>query len=308
MKIVLVAEEAAGIQTLKLLHSTPHQVVAVLTSSKGAKHEFRGATVASVANRLGYPVWDAKLVKDSALADTLREMQIDILLNVHSLHIIHPDLLSAPTIGSFNLHPGPLPRYAGLHAPSWAICEGEHKHAVTLHWMEAEIDTGPIAYLAPFDIGERDTGLSVSAKCVRLGLPLIASLLQTATSTPKAIPRIAQDLTQRRYFGPQVAYNGRLSWTLPAKKLIDFSRACSYAPLPSPWGNPKTRLHDRELAIVQMTRTYEPCSAPPGSVGKDLHDAVSVATADEWVLIHRVQGDKGMQAAAEVLRQGQQLH
>ena len=56
------------------------------------------------------------------------------------------DVLEAPRIGSFNLHPGPLPEYAGLNAPSWAIYHGEQEHRVTLHWLDAGIDTGPIAY------------------------------------------------------------------------------------------------------------------------------------------------------------------
>ena len=39
------------------------------------------------------------------------------------------------------------PEYAGLNAPSWAIYNGEPAHGVTLHWMEAAIDTGPIAWI-----------------------------------------------------------------------------------------------------------------------------------------------------------------
>ena len=68
-------------------------------------------------------------------------------MNVHSLFLIHP-WSSAPTIGSFNLHPGPLPEYAGLNVPSWAIYEGEKRsHGVTVHWMDEGVDTGPIAWI-----------------------------------------------------------------------------------------------------------------------------------------------------------------
>ena len=71
-----------------------------------------------------------------------------------------PRRLHAPPVS--NLHPGPLPQYAGLNVPSWAIYNGEVTHGVSLHRMDSGIDTGPIAYQASVLIGPRDTGLSLS--------------------------------------------------------------------------------------------------------------------------------------------------
>ena len=105
----------------------------------------------------------------------MRSEEIDLLLNVHSLYVIHADLVAAPRTGSFNLHPGPLPEYAGLNAPSWAIYHGESRHTVTVHWMEPGIDTGAIAYETSFEIAEDDTGLSLSARCVREDCPVPAA-------------------------------------------------------------------------------------------------------------------------------------
>ena len=73
----------------------------------------------------------------------MREQGVDLLLNVHSLYLIaRRTVVAAPRIGSFNLHPGPLPEYAGLNTPSWAIYNGEREHGVTVHWMEPGVDTG----------------------------------------------------------------------------------------------------------------------------------------------------------------------
>ena len=170
----MIAEDAAGVQTLRMLAGSPHQVVAVMT--RGGGRLSLGATVAGVASRLGYRLWPAHQARDRAFADTIRREQVDVLLNVHTLYVLPAEVVAAPRIGSFNLHPGPLPRYAGLNAPSWAIYHGEQTHAVTLHWMNAGIDTGPIAYDTPVTIEEDDTGLTLSAKCVRAGLPLLHDL------------------------------------------------------------------------------------------------------------------------------------
>src|SRR5919109_2815282 len=135
LSVVLVAEEAAGLRALRLLDASEHEVVAVLSSS---------------GTGFGRPVRDPLAVTDPAFAGELRD--VDLLLNVHSLHIAAPAVVAAPRTGSFNLHPGPLPEYAGLNAPSWAIYNGETRHAVTLHWMEPEVDAGPIAYAAELAI------------------------------------------------------------------------------------------------------------------------------------------------------------
>jgi UDP-4-amino-4-deoxy-L-arabinose formyltransferase/UDP-glucuronic acid dehydrogenase (UDP-4-keto-hexauronic acid decarboxylating) len=131
---------------------------------------------------------------------------VDLLLNVHSLYVLPEPLLRVPALGAWNLHPGPLPRYAGLNAPSWAIYRGEQRHGVSVHRMEAGIDTGDIAYQESFPIAAADTGLSVALRCAQVGVALLHRLLEDAAAG--SIPRLAQDAAQRTYFGrgvPQCA-------------------------------------------------------------------------------------------------------
>ena len=126
LRIVLVAEEAAGIRVLRALDSLDHTVVAVLADDAVSEQQ----TVAGLARRLELPVRPPGLVTSGGFAETLRRENVDLLLNVHSLQLVAPDVLAAPAIGSFNLHPGPLPRYAGLDVPSWAIYNRETQSRV----------------------------------------------------------------------------------------------------------------------------------------------------------------------------------
>src|SRR5688572_15420172 len=230
MRIVLAAEESAGTQVLKKLLADDHEVVAVLTS------EGERAAVARRATAAALEVMPARLVRDDAFAEWLRERDVDLLLNVHSLHIAASSVVAAPRIGSFNLHPGPLPAYAGLNAPSWAIYHGEEMHGVTLHWMDPGIDTGAVAYAEQFPIAEHDTGLSVAVHCIRLGVPLVERLLDVAAHDPDAIPAQAQ-AGERRYYGSEPPEGGWLSWARTAREVVDFVRAADYTPFASPWGH-----------------------------------------------------------------------
>ena len=304
MNVLLVAEESAGIGVLRMLTRTPHRIVAVMTAppTRGG-----GATVGGVAQALDVPQLPSAKVKDPALADWMRVQEVDLLLNVHSMHLIHADVVAAPRIGSFNLHPGPLPHYAGLNAPSWAIYHGETRHAVTLHWMEAGIDTGAIAYEAAFGLTERDTGLTVSARCVKEGLPLVARLLDAAAQGRDAIPAHRQDSGERRYFGRDAPGGGRIVWSHPAREIVGLVRASDYAPFQSPWGQPLARLDDSPLAVSKASSTGDAAIGEPGAVGDADGDAVRVAAGDEWVLVHRVQLNGKPIAAARVLRPGMRL-
>jgi methionyl-tRNA formyltransferase len=247
-------------------------------------------------------------VRDPALADWIRDHEVDLLLNVHSLYVIRPEVVAAPRIGSFNLHPGPLPELAGLNAPSWAIYLGERSHGVTVHWMAPGIDTGAIAFEERFDLGDDDTGLSVSVACVRRGVPLVLRLLAAAAEGgAAAIPAIEQDLSRRRYFGREVPQEGRLDWAQPARRVVDFVRACDFLPFPSPWGHPRTTLGGRELAVVKASATGEPADDVPGTVGEARAAAVLVAAGDEWVLVRRVHADGALVDPASVLRPGDRL-
>lgn len=305
MKVVLAAEEAAGVQALRALATSGHGVAAVLTSASVG--EGRGASVADVAANLGYDVLPARLVTSPDFAASVRAAGIDLLLNVHSLHIVHREVLAAPKIGAFNLHPGPLPSYAGLNAPSWAIIRHERRHAVTVHWMAPGIDTGPTAYSAEFEIGDSDTGLSVSARCVRLGVPLLLRLVEAAARDPGAIPAVAQDLTKRHYYGRAVPYGGRVCWSLPARELVAFVRAADFHPLRSPWGSPTARLGAMPIEIVSASRTFVGCTTPPGTVGQPIDGAAAVAAGDEWVRVHRLRVGGALVDPRDALHPGECL-
>jgi methionyl-tRNA formyltransferase len=244
--------------------------------------------VYETAQSLGLDVWPSASVRSAELASRLRAAKVDLLVNVHSLFLVHPDVVAAPTIGSFNLHPGPLPEYAGLNVPSWAIYEGNRSHGVTLHWMDEGIDTGPIVWQERFSIEPDDTGLAVSGKCVRHGVPLTLRLAELAAEDARLIPREEQDLARRRYLpaGPPAA--GRVDWSQPAAAILRFVRAADYSPFDSPWGHPLVRLAGMEVGIAKAEGTGIGAAHPPGTVAEVSDAGASVATADEVILIKRL--------------------
>ena len=308
LRVALVAEEAAGAQVLNALHAAPEapEIAAVITTTES--NGKRRPQVAAAAAKLGLDVRPAAELATSSFAKLIRNLDVDVLLNIHSLVVLAPDIVQASRIGSFNLHPGPLPKFAGLNAPSWAIYEGQTAHGVTLHWMDAGIDTGAIAYHASFAIEDSDTGLSLTAKCVRHGVPLVLSLITDATRDPHSIPAVPQDLKRRRYFGREVPNRGRVVWSVRADEVVRLIRAADYSPFDSPWGIPRARLGDQPVGIAKASLTGEPTHELPGTVGHTLPSgAIAVAAADEWVAVRRMWHDGRYLSPCEICAPGDRL-
>lgn len=282
MRIVLAAEEAAGVQVLRRLLALPDppEIAAVLTTPP--KEATRRAVVHEAAVAVGLETLPAALVRSPELAERLRRDGVDLLLNIHSLHIVHPDVVAAPRLGGFNLHPGPLPEYAGLNVPSWAIYNGEPTHGVTVHRLDDGIDTGPIAYASAFELEPSDTGLSVTAKCVRAGIPLLLRLVADAAAG--RVPTREQDRSRRRYFRAGPPSDGMVEWNRPAAEIARLVRAADYGPFPSPWGPLRATLGGRQRSIVTAVPTGQPAQAPPGTV-QETAEGTLVAAADELLLV-----------------------
>lgn len=309
LRVLLVAEESAGLQALKMITNGPHELAGVLASPS---HASKAATVWNAAMRLDVPVLAAESVKDDAFAQTVLDLDVDVLLNVHSLYLIRRSILQACRHGAYNMHPGPLPQYAGLNVPSWAIYYGEKRHAVTVHEMTSEIDAGTIAYDAWFPIEERDNGFSLMAKCVRAGIPLLGQLLdaaatEAATGIP-TVPRRAQDFSRRRYFGKKAPNAGQIDWNWLAADVVNHIRASDYSPFASPWGTPETWLMSDAFGVSRAAFTGEKHDeVAAGTVGERTDKGVLVACADEWIEVHKLRIDDVSIAAFDVLAAGDVL-
>jgi methionyl-tRNA formyltransferase len=297
-----VAEEGAGHRVLRLLLDRGHQVVLFTSTDHGGPL----SALMVRARTLGVAVRPAEEVRDPDTAGWMRQQRVALVLNVHSLHIINADVLAAPRLGAYNLHPGPLPERAGLQTSSWALYEGAESYGVTLHRMTPEVDAGAIAFADVFPVAPADTGLSVMTACVRRGLRLIEALLEVA-ERGEAIPARPQDLARRRWFTAGPPNGGRLEWHLAARSVADFVRACDYRPYPSPWGFPWCERDGTRIAILSARALDRAADSVPGTAVHADGGAVLVAARDAWVRVDNVEIAGHILPAAEAIRDSSRL-
>ncbi len=310
LRLVLIAEEAAGARVLRLLSERRLLPVCVLTDGVGARSEGL-APVARLARLHGLPLMPARRAREGAFADWLERQRVDLLLNVHSLHVLPRAVVEAPRIGALNLHPGPLPELAGLNAPSWAIFLRRPEHGVTLHWMDAAIDAGPVAYEERFALTGQERAFQLAARCAELGVGLIARLLDDLEAG-RPLPRHVQDRARRRLLPPAPPEGTELVWERPAADLEALVRACDWGPFPSPWGHAWTRLPDgRQIAVLRARAveqpTGAPTAAPPGTVLAVTDRCALVAAGRDTLQLSQLRIADRVVEARKALRAGDVL-
>ncbi len=94
------------------------------------------------------------LVPGNNLAEQI-EKPFDYLFSIVNEHILREDILRLPRKLAINYHDAPLPRYAGTHATSWALMNGEKSHGISWHVITDLVDGGDILRQKHIDIAPR---------------------------------------------------------------------------------------------------------------------------------------------------------
>jgi phosphoribosylglycinamide formyltransferase-1 len=142
---VLVSGAGTNLQALlDTVHGREAQVVAVASSTPDAPALERAGALGiptEVFARADHP---DRLARDLALADWLaaRGARLVVLAGYMAL-LCEPFLARFPG-AVINVHPSLLPSFPGLHAIEQALAYGVKVFGVTVHFVDAGVDSGPV--------------------------------------------------------------------------------------------------------------------------------------------------------------------
>lgn len=100
------------------------------------------------------------VIADPLTVDWAEQCGAGFAFSIGYRHILSPATLAAFPKGVLNLHTSYLPYGRGAHPNVWAIVEGTPA-GVTIHRMDAGVDTGPIVEQVAVDVLPWDTGGSL---------------------------------------------------------------------------------------------------------------------------------------------------
>ena len=103
------------------------------------------------------PVHTPDDVNDASFLKHLRGRNVDLVISVACPQIVREELLNCPPEGVINIHGALLPKYRGKLPSFWVLANGEEKTGVTVHYMNEELDDGPIIVQKEVPIRSDDT-------------------------------------------------------------------------------------------------------------------------------------------------------
>ncbi|WP_167784701.1 MupA/Atu3671 family FMN-dependent luciferase-like monooxygenase [Ramlibacter rhizophilus] len=237
---------------------------------------------------------------------SLEGFDYDYLFSVAWLQVLPEPLIRRARKLAVNFHDGPLPRYAGLNATSWAVMAGERQHGVTWHEMTAEVDRGRILRQELFELAPDETAFSLNARCYERGFQAFCTLL---ADLARAAPVLQEQPAGGSYFArhQRPAALGTLDWQRPASALAALVRGLDFGNYANPLALPKVLLPDGALLVPRSARVAPaPTAASPGTVLEAQGARLRIATADGELLLDGLRGIDGS-ASLGGLQAGQVL-
>lgn len=177
--VVLVSGQGHTLQALLEAAADPAygaQVVAVGADRGGirALERAHGAGVPTFVVRpgdhAGRPSWDA------ALADAVDAHRPDLVVCAGFMRLLGPAVLGRVPV--VNTHPALLPAFPGAHAVRDALAYGVKLTGVTVHLVDAGVDTGPVLAQAAVPVEPGDDEAALQARIQRVEQPLYVDVVR----------------------------------------------------------------------------------------------------------------------------------
>ncbi|MBI4902902.1 MAG: LLM class flavin-dependent oxidoreductase [Acidobacteria bacterium] len=278
---IVIGEGALVIPCAEILLRHGHTIVSVVSANPAIAVWAREQSIAVIA--------------PGELVELSRET-FDYLFSVANLRLVPPRVLALARRGAINFHDGPLPRYAGLHATTWAILNQESSHGVTWHEMVHRVDAGPILRQRVIALAQEETAHSLNRKCFAAGIESFAELaieIEAGTVSPRE-----QDAGGRTYFSRYARPEALslIEWDQPADRIAALVRALDFGTTANPLEIAKVLVNGRVLLVRSVEVLADDSPLPAGTIAGVDRGGVLVCSATKQIRIPRLMDLSGQPA------------
>ena len=299
MRIAYMGTPEFAVLPLERIYSDGHDVAAVFTQpdkprNRGMRVSY--SPVKEVALAHGTPTYQPSSLRRESIVETLRSLNIELIIVVAYGKLLPKQILSVPPFGCINLHASLLPKYRGAAPIHWAILNGETETGVTTMQMTQELDAGDILHMKTTRIGDEETTAQLHDRLSVLGAVLLSETI-CALSANKIVG-IAQNHEEATYAPPITKSMSPIDWSDTAVNIKRKVRGLNS------WPIAETQLRGvaHKVFSVDISES-KPLDKKSGDIILSSKNGIEIVCADGSVIIKELQapGSKRM-TAAEYLR------
>jgi len=300
MRVVFMGTPDFSVNSLELLITNRHELVAVYTQPDGVAG--RGLSqvqspVKKIALSYKLPLRQPDKLRDGEVIAEIARLRPDVVVVAAYAQKLPKAVLDIPALGCVNIHPSLLPKHRGVSPVPAAILSADSFTGVSVMLMDEGWDTGPVLGRAQIPISAQDTAGSLMDKLSRIGAQLLLDVLpRLAGGTLVPQP---QDEAMASYSGLIRKEVGEIDWRLPALDI--WRRVRAY----QPWPECYTLWRGKQFKILEAVPLDRQATDTVGQVvaldRKNTTFGVSTGEGMLGVLKVQLEGKRAM-SAAEFLR------
>jgi len=173
-----------------------------------------------------YPSIRVDTVNSERAKGAIEERDIDVLLVMGWPELLEPELIEAPEEGCVGRHISYLPERRGRAPVAWALIHGLDETAVSLFWIDEDVDSGPIVEQRAVNIDADDHANDLHQKCTEASISVL---------NEEVIPRFNEgDFSaepqegEPTYTHPRRPDMGIIDWNDSAWEIHNFIRGQSH--------------------------------------------------------------------------------
>lgn len=155
-------------------------------------------SVRAVARKWGVPVTEAVDVNSEAFLAHLREEGVNFIVSISGTQLYRKALREQTARGIVNCHGALLPKYRGLMPSFWTLANGEREGGVSVHFVDAKLDNGPIVVQRRYRIHPHDTLEDVMTRSKDLAAEAIIECVRLVEAGDP--PLLANDERESTHF------------------------------------------------------------------------------------------------------------
>jgi phosphoribosylglycinamide formyltransferase 1 len=139
-------------------------IAVVISNQENAGGLERARRVGIETLTLSHRGWPSRDDYDRALVSELRKRNVALVCLAGFMRKIGAPLIDAYPNAVLNIHPSLLPSFPGLHAQQQALDHGVRASGVTVHFVTADLDAGPIIVQRTVPVRDDDTEETLAAR------------------------------------------------------------------------------------------------------------------------------------------------
>ena len=285
MRILFWGTPDFAVPSLRALANDGVEIVGVVTQPDrpaGRGRRVKMSPVKEEALALGHEVLAPIRPQGQEFIEQITELRPDLSVVVAYGHILKPEILDLPSLGSVNVHASLLPQLRGAAPVNWAIIRGHEQTGVTVMRMVEAMDAGPIIHQLSEPISDEDSASELMSRLSELGA---LALKEALGSIKRGDTEEREQLEDAVSYAPKVdRKSARIDWTLSANEVALFIRGMDATP--GAW----SELAGMPIKFFRPSLVPESEFSQPGAVVRaDPEQGLVISTSSGGVSVSEVQ-------------------